>query len=174
MTGGPQLTPGLSQPTAAWLNLCDYTCGTPTSMSWMKAYICKILDEPANKSTVTEAEMEEQCKKLREDPFGDVASRLGAQKAISIPAISRGSRSSCAAQQALTTSPPLQQPDTKPSDLKMAKTRGNTYGDSQLLVGQIQGVYSSSHPSIRAQYLQARRLAPTMHSTGRHRSREGN
>ncbi|RLO12792.1 hypothetical protein DYB28_011255 [Aphanomyces astaci] len=38
--------------------------------------ICKIIGEPANKWTVTKAEMEEQCKKLRVDPFGDVASRV--------------------------------------------------------------------------------------------------
>ncbi|RQM30053.1 hypothetical protein B5M09_013672 [Aphanomyces astaci] len=38
--------------------------------------ICKIVGEPANKWTVTKAEMEEQCKKLRVDPFGDVASRV--------------------------------------------------------------------------------------------------
>ncbi|RHZ11385.1 hypothetical protein DYB31_015383 [Aphanomyces astaci] len=40
--------------------------------------ICKIIGEPANKWTVTKAEMEEQYKKLRVDPFGDVASRLKA------------------------------------------------------------------------------------------------
>ncbi|RLO05260.1 hypothetical protein DYB28_008509, partial [Aphanomyces astaci] len=38
--------------------------------------ICKIIGEPANKWTVTKAEIKEQCKKLRVDPFGDVASRV--------------------------------------------------------------------------------------------------
>ncbi|RLO03399.1 hypothetical protein DYB28_012879, partial [Aphanomyces astaci] len=38
--------------------------------------ICKIIGEPGNKWTVTKAEMEEKCKKLRVDPFGDVASRV--------------------------------------------------------------------------------------------------
>ncbi|KAF0710755.1 hypothetical protein DYB26_010383 [Aphanomyces astaci] len=38
--------------------------------------ICKVIGEPANKWTVTKVEMEEQWKKLRVDPFGDVASRV--------------------------------------------------------------------------------------------------
>ncbi|ETV87491.1 hypothetical protein H257_01041 [Aphanomyces astaci] len=38
--------------------------------------IFKVIGEPANKWTVTKAEMEKQWKKLRVDPFGDVASRV--------------------------------------------------------------------------------------------------
>ncbi|RHZ31594.1 hypothetical protein DYB26_011165, partial [Aphanomyces astaci] len=46
--------------------------------------------------------------------------------------------------------------------LQLAQSRGYThltvYGDSQLLMRQMQGIYRVSHPGLRAQYLQARRL----------------
>ncbi|ETV67347.1 hypothetical protein H257_16429 [Aphanomyces astaci] len=62
--------------------------------------------------------------------------------------------------------------------LQLAKTRGYThltvYGNSQLLVRQMQGIYSVSHPGLRVQCLQARRLAATIHCTWRHRPQEGN
>ncbi|ETV74026.1 hypothetical protein H257_11340 [Aphanomyces astaci] len=64
------------------------------------------------------------------------------------------------------------------SCLQLAQSRGYThltvYGDSQLLMRQMQGIYRVSHPGLRAQYLQAHRLAATIHCTWCHRPREGN
>ncbi|RHY53625.1 hypothetical protein DYB34_003938 [Aphanomyces astaci] len=62
--------------------------------------------------------------------------------------------------------------------LTLARTQGYThltiYGDSQLLVRQMIGVYRVHHPGLWSTYLQARLLAAQLKCSWRHRPREGN
>ncbi|ETV79784.1 hypothetical protein H257_07006 [Aphanomyces astaci] len=62
--------------------------------------------------------------------------------------------------------------------LTLARTQGyihlTIYGDSQLLVRQMIGVYRVHHPGLRSTYLQARLLAAQLKCSRRHRPREGN